>query len=67
MPIIPQNLHERGIGMLNAGMTMIVDAMNSGCYTRAVRHLRQQFLATGPTEDRPRSGRPRVTTLGQDH
>ena len=34
--------------------------------TRATRHLRQRFQATGRKEDRPRSGRPRVATLGQD-
>ena len=46
--------------MLNAG------DMNIGCSTPAIRQLRQRFQATGRTEDRPRSGRPRVTTRGQD-
>ena len=41
-------------------------AMNIGCSTRAIRHLRQRFQATGRTEDRPRSGRLRDTTRGQD-
>ena len=31
-----------------------------------IRHLRQCFQAMGRTEDRPRSGLPRVTTRGQD-
>ena len=66
MSRIPQNLRERAIGMLNAGMTMNVVVMNIGCSTRAIRHLRQRFHATGRTKDRPRSGRPRVTTRGQD-
>ena len=35
MPRIPQNVRERDIGMLNAGMTMNAVAMNIGCYTRA--------------------------------
>ena len=61
MPRIPQNLRERAIGMLNAGMTMNAVAMNIGCSTRAIRHLRQRFQATERTEDRPRSRRPRVT------
>ena len=55
---IPQNLRERANGMLNAGMTMNVVAMNIGCSTCAIRHLRQRFQAT--------SGRQRVTTRGQD-
>ena len=52
--------------MLNAGMTINAVAMNIGCSTRAIRHLRQRFQATGRTEDRPRSGRPRVTTRSHD-
>ena len=47
MPRIPQNLSEHAIGMLDAGMTMNAVAMNIGCSTRAVRHLRQRFQATG--------------------
>ena len=67
MPRSPPNLRERAIGMHNAGMKMNAVAMKSGCSTRAIRYLRQRFQATGRTEDRPRSGRPRVTTHGQDH
>ena len=66
MPRIPQNLRERAIGMLNAGMTMNAVPMNIGCSIRAIRHLRQRFQATGRTAGRPRSGRQRVTTRGQD-
>ena len=61
-----KNLRERAIGKLHAGMTMNAVAMNIGCSTRAIRHLRQRLQATERTEDRPRSGSPRVTTLGQD-
>jgi transposase len=52
--------------MFNAGMTMNAVAMNIGCSTRAIRHLRQRFQATGCTEDGSRSGRPYVTTRAQD-
>ena len=52
--------------MLSAGMTINAVAINTGCSTRAIRHLRQRFQATWRTEDRPRSGRPRVTACGQD-
>ena len=55
MPRIPQNFSERAIGMLNAGITMNAFAMNTGCSTRAIRHLKQRFQATGRTEDRPQS------------
>ena len=51
---------------LNAGMTMNAVAMIIGYSTRAIRHLRQRFQATGRMEDRPCNGLPRVTKLGQD-
>ena len=63
---IPKNFGERAIGMLNAGMTMNAVALNIRCSIRVIRHLRQRFQATGRKEDRPRSGRPRFTTRGQD-
>ena len=59
MPRIPQNLREHAIGMLNAGTTVNAVAMNIGCSTRAIRHLRHHFQATWRTEDRPRSARLR--------
>ena len=66
MPRIPQNLRERAIGMLNADMVMNVVAMNIGCSSHAIRDIRLHFQAKARTKDRPRSGRPRVTTRGQD-
>ena len=66
MPRIPQNLRERAIDMLNAGMTMNAVAMVIGCCTFVIRHLRQRFQATKRTEDRPHSARPRVTTHAQN-
>ena len=32
MPRIPQNIFQRAIGMLNAGMTMNAVAMNNRCF-----------------------------------
>ena len=43
MPRIPQDLHERAIGMLNASLTMNAVAISIGCSTRAIRHFRQHF------------------------
>ena len=65
MARIPQNLRKRAIGILNADMTMGTVAMNTGCSTRAIRHLRQSFQAAGSTEDL--SERPSVMTCDQDH
>ena len=36
------------------------------CNVCTVRRLRQRYRETGQTADRPRSGRPRVTTPAQD-
>ena len=52
MPRIPQNLRKSAIGMLNAGMMMNAVATNTGCSTRAIRHIWQRFKAIGRTEDR---------------
>ena len=59
MPRITQNLRKRTIGMLNVGTKINAVAMNIECSTRAIRHLRQRFQATGHMEDRPRDARPR--------
>lgn len=66
MPRLPQNLRERAVGMLQAGMRLVQIARQLGTTSRTVRRLRERFNATGVTNDRPRSGRPRVTTRGQD-
>ena len=66
MPRIPPDLRERAIGMLNAGMATNEVARVVGSSSRAIRNLRQRFQVTGRTADLPRSGRPRVTTPGQD-
>ena len=66
MPRFLQNLRERAIGMLNDGMTTNSVAVNTGCSTWGIRHLRRRFQATGRTEDRPHIGRPRVMACCQD-
>ena len=62
MPRIPQHFCERAIGMLNAGMTINAVAINIGCSALTILQHRHRFQATGRTEDRSRSERPRVTT-----
>ena len=66
MPRIPNNLRERAIGMLDAGMPTEHVAKHVGCSSRAIRNLRIRFQTTGSTNDLPQRGRPRVTTHGQD-
>ena len=52
--------------MLEAGASTEDVAAQVGSSLQAVRSLRRRFVQTRSTEDLPRSGRPRVTTLAQD-
>ena len=65
MPRIPNNLRERAIGMLDAGMSTEDVARHVGSSSRAIRNLRTRFRTTGRIDDLPLSGRLRVTTRGQ--
>ena len=66
MPRVPAHLRERALGMLQGGMTIADVARAINCNVRTVRRLRQHYRETGRTADRPRSGRPRVTTPATD-
>uniref|UniRef100_A0AAZ3S855 Transposase Tc1-like domain-containing protein n=1 Tax=Oncorhynchus tshawytscha TaxID=74940 RepID=A0AAZ3S855_ONCTS len=66
MPRVPAHLHERALGMLQGGMRTADVGRAINCNVRTVRSLRQRYRETGRTADRPRSGRPRVTTPAQD-
>ena len=56
------NERNQAIGMLNAGMSAtVVLSRQFGC-TREIERLRGRFRVT----DRPRSGRPPVTTAADD-
>ena len=66
MPRIPNNLRERAIGMLDAGMSTEYVVRHVGCSSLVIRNLRERFRTTGSTNDLPRRGRPCVTSLRQD-
>ena len=66
MPRVPAHLCECALGMLQGGMRTVDVAREINCNVRTVRRLRQRYRETGWTADRPRSGRPRVTTSAQD-
>ena len=59
MPRVPAHLREYALGMLQVGM-------RTADVAKAINCLRQCYRKTGWTADRPRSGRPRVTTPEQD-
>ena len=66
MPRVPAHLCEHVLGMLQGGMRTADVARAINCNVRTVRRLRQRYRETGWNADRPRSGRPCVTTPAQD-
>ena len=66
MPRLRQNEKERAIAMLSAGMTQVQIANNFNVSRMTIARLKTRLRDTGTTNDRPRSGRPRETTLRQD-
>uniref|UniRef100_A0AAZ3QWR6 Transposase Tc1-like domain-containing protein n=1 Tax=Oncorhynchus tshawytscha TaxID=74940 RepID=A0AAZ3QWR6_ONCTS len=65
MPRVPAHLRESALGMLQGGMRTADVARDINCNVRTVRCLRRRYRETERTADRPRSGRPRVTTPAQ--
>ncbi|XP_023992791.1 uncharacterized protein, partial [Salvelinus sp. IW2-2015] len=65
MPRVPAHLRERALGMLQGGMRTADVGRAMNCNVRTVRRLSQRYREVGRTVDRPRSGRPRVTTPAQ--
>ena len=59
-------LNNEAIGMLNAGMSATVVSRHFGCTRKTIERLQRRFRVTGNVDDRPRSGRPRVTTAADD-
>ena len=52
--------------MLSAGMSKRRIAAALGCHASTILRLNQRLLQTGSVKDRPRTGRPKVTTPAQD-
>jgi len=52
--------------MLEAGVNQAVVAREFGVQRSTIRRLQSKFRETNTVADRPRAGRPRVTTLRQD-
>ena len=66
MPRLSRQQREQAIGRLHAGQAARVIANDFNCSIRTIERLRQRFNATNSTNDRPRSGRPQVTTPRQN-
>ena len=66
MPRVPAHLREHALGMLQGDVRTADVAKEMKGNVCTVSCLRQHYRETGRTADRPRSGRPRVTTPAQD-
>jgi len=56
----------RAVEMLEAGVNQAVIAREFGVHRSTKCRLQSKFRETNTVADRPRAGRPRVTTLRQD-
>lgn len=56
----------RAVGMLQAGMSARAVARTMNCCHSTILRLWQLFQQRGNVQERPRTGRPRVTTPAQD-
>lgn len=63
MPRLRQDERERAIDMLRAGMSQTAVANHFNGSGMTMYRLMVRLRNTGTTSDRPRSGRPRATTL----
>ena len=66
MPRLNNDEQNRAIGVLNEGMSATIVSRHFGCTRKTIEPIRRRFHVTGNVADRPRSGRPRVTTASDD-
>ena len=66
IPELNNDERNQAIQMLNAGTPATVISRHFGCTRKTIERLQRRFRVTGNVADRTRSGRPRVTTAGDD-
>ena len=66
MQCLGNDERHRAMGMLDGGMSCRHVARHFGCSPSTINRLLQRHRETGSVNDRPRSGRERVTTPDQD-
>ena len=66
MPRLGNDERHHAMGMLDGGMSCRQVAHHFGCSPSTITRLLQRHRETGSVNDRPRSGRERVTTPDQD-
>ena len=66
MPRLDAATRNIAIGRIQAGESQNVVARDYNVHCSTISRLWQRYQQQGTTDDRPRSGRPRVTTAAQD-
>ena len=66
MPRVSNVQKARAIGQIQAGILQQVVAERLGVSPGTITKWKQKFQATGDVKDRPRTGRPKITTEQQD-
>ena len=66
MPRLNNVVRNQAIAMLNAGMSANVVLRHFGCTRKTIERLPRRFRVKINVADRPRSGRPRLTTAADD-
>lgn len=66
MPRLQQNQRIQAVTMLASGQSVAAVARAFGCHRNTISNLQRRFQTTGDIVDRPRSGRPKVTTARTD-
>ena len=67
MPRLSNVDRARDIGQLEAGGTPGYCSRQIWCCQATISKLRRRYRDTNDVKDRPRSGRPRVTSVETDH
>ena len=67
MPRLSEFERHRAVGMLETGMGHNEVARRFGVHRNTIQNLWRRYQQQGNTRDRPRSGRPRVTSQAQDN
>ena len=66
MPRLSESDRNQAIGMLRGNVSVAHIARTFNTSRKTIHLLRARLAATGTVKDRPRTGRPKKTTHGQD-
>ena len=62
VPRVSKHLRNQAIGLREAGVSKIDVACRLNCHVSTITRLQNRYNTFGSVSDRPKSGRPRLTT-----